>query len=117
MPQGCPKWYGSVIVPASWKLVVQPSAGIVFLKPTLQFVMAVQISLFQRETLICTVSLSLNWLVLYLAGSDVGLLFPETPERMKPKSSLLVGEMRCQQLVKTMENSPRCAELKTSLKN
>lgn len=79
--------------------------------------MALQRSLFQRETLICVVSPLLNWLVLYLAGSELVLLFPKTPERTKPKESLLAGETRFQQLVKTMENPPCHAELKTRLKN
>lgn len=44
--------------------------------------------------LICVISPSFNWPVLYLAGSGFVLLFPETPERRKPKESLLAGEIR-----------------------
>lgn len=61
--------------------------------------------------LICAISPSVNWPVLYLAGSGLVLWFPETPERIKPKEPLLAGEMGYQQLVKTMENPLCCAEL------
>lgn len=59
------------------------------------------------NALICVISPSFNQPGLYIAGSGLVLLFPETPERRKPKVSLVAGEMRCGQLVETMGN-PLC---------
>lgn len=77
---------------------MQASAGMVLVKPTsgfsltLQFAMAVQRSLFSHPDWHgFTFIKSASSLVLYFAGSELGLPFPETPERTKPKDTLLVA--------------------------